>query len=300
MPSARKVVVFGGTGMLGSRIVRRLSAAGVPVRVAVRHPERVETLSGPVEAVAADIRAVTRDAPALAGASGVVNAVGLYTEQGDATFEAVHAEGAARLASAAREAGIDRLVHVSGIGADPASADAYIAARGRGEEAVRRAHPGAVVVRPSALFADGEGLVETLAGIIRRAPVFPLFGTGRTRLQPVDADDVAEAICRLLEPERATEPVYELGGPWVVTYRELVELVAARLGRRRVLMPVPFAAWSAAARLLAVVSRAPPLTPAQVALMREDNVCDPQRPSFDALGMSPAALDSVLDRLAPG
>jgi len=300
MSPSRKVVVFGGTGMLGRRIVRRLSAAGVPVRVAVRHPERVDIRPGLVEAIAADIRAVTPDSPALARATDVVNAVGLYAEHGDATFQAVHAEGAGRLAAAAREAGIERLVHVSGIGADPVSADAYIAARGHGEQAVRMACPGAVLVRPSALFADGEGLVESLAAIIRRAPVFPLFGRGRTRLQPVHADDVAEAVCCLLDPARAADPVYELGGPWVVTYRDLVERIADRLGRRRVLLPVPFAVWSAAARTLAAVSSAPPLTPAQVALMRQDNVRDPARPSFDALGMSPVSLDSVLSHFAAG
>ena len=234
----RVVAVFGGTGFLGRRVVRHLPGRGFRVRVASRHPERAPSPLGPegegAEAVRADVRDEGAVASALAGASGAVNAVALYAERGGRdTFRAVHVEAAARMARLARAAGVERLVHVSGIGADPASASGYIRARGEGEAAVREAFPGATLVRPSAMFGPDDRFLTTLARLLRTLPVYPLFGRGRTRLQPVHVEDVAEAIARVLAgAPGAGHPCYELGGPRVYSYAELLRVVADRTGAR--------------------------------------------------------------------
>jgi NADH dehydrogenase len=187
------------------------------VRVISRRPERAPSLLGPdgmgAEAVGADVHDEASVASALAGAFGAVNAVSLYVERGGReTFRAVHVEAAARVAGLARAARAERLVHLSGIGADPASASAYIRARGEGEAAVREAFPGATLVRPSVMFGPDDRFLSTLARLLRILPVYPLFGRGRTRLQPVHVEDVAEAIARVVAGSTgAGHPCYELG-----------------------------------------------------------------------------------------
>jgi len=254
------VTVFGGTGFLGRSIVARLGAAGARVRVAVRHTtEGVPPQGGDVEVVYADVRDGTTVAQAVRNSDAVVNAVGLYVEHGEATFQAVHVDGAQEVARAAREAGIGRLVHVSGIGADVNSESSYVRSRALGERAVREACPEAIILRPSVLFGRGDALFRSLAAITRISPVFPLFGDGSTRLQPVFVGDVAKAVVKAVGSPTTRGKVYELGGPRVYRYRELVELVLVHLKRRRLLVPVPFVVWEIQAALLGVLPN-PPLT----------------------------------------
>ena len=184
------VCVFGGTGFLGRRLVRRLLADGAAVRVAVRHPDRGRSALGAaglerVVVIRADVRDQAAVAGAVAGVDAVVDAVSAYVETGGVTFEAVHEQGAKTLAREAAAAGVPRFVLVSGIGADPASGSPYIRARGCGEQVVRQEFPGATIVRPSAMFGPGDALFGTLAQLARRLPVLPLIGGGHTRLQPV-------------------------------------------------------------------------------------------------------------------
>jgi uncharacterized protein YbjT (DUF2867 family) len=305
----RIVTVLGGTGFLGRRVVRRLLDRGFAGRAASRRPERVPPLFGPdgagPEAVRVDVHDEASVAAALAGAYGAVNAVSLYVERGGGgrdTFRAVHVEAAARVARLAREAGLRRLVHVSGIGADPASSSGYVRARGEGEEAVRRAFPGATtVVRPSVMFGPDDRFLTTLARLVRTLPVLPLFGRGGTRLQPVHAEDVAEAIARVLDGAAgaAARPCYELGGPRVYTYAGLLRAVAGGIGagRRPRLVPVPFGLWQAFAALAERLPGAP-LTRDQVALMRRDNVAAADLPGLPELGIAPAAVEDVLPAVA--
>ena len=273
----RVVAVFGGTGFLGRRVVRHLLGHGFRVRVASRHPERAPSLLGPdvadLEAVGADVHDEASVASALAGAFGAVNAVSLYVERGGRdTFRAVHVEAAARVARLAREAGVERLVHVSGIGADPASASGYIRARGEGEAVVREAFPGATLVRPSVMFGPDDHFLTTLVRLLRILPVYPVFGRGQTRLQPVHVENIAEAIARVVAGATgAGHPCYELGGPRTYTYAELLRSVADRMRKRARLLPLPFALWEALA-FLAEFAPGAPLTRNQVALMRRDNV----------------------------
>src|SRR5690242_17520998 len=194
----RIVTVFGGTGFLGRHVVRRLRANGFTVRVACRHVRETEPgTDRKIQTIRADIRNPLSVEAALVNAWGVVNAVSLYIEQGPDTFHAIHVKAARTIAQEAREAGIQRLVHISGIGADTASPSLYVRKRAEGEQAVRESFPGAVIVRPAVLFGDDGGFVTTVLDLMHRLPAYPMFGRGQTRMQPVAVDDVAEAIARI-------------------------------------------------------------------------------------------------------
>jgi len=292
MEQARRIAVFGGTGFLGTQIVRCLRERGFAVRVATRHPGKPEP---GIEAVRADIADAASVTAALAGCDGAVNAVSQYVEAGQRTFRAVHVEAAALLARIARDTGLRQLVHVSGIGADAASTSTYISSRGQGEQAVQAAFPSAVVFRPAVLFGPGDAFLTVLATLLRRTPVFALFGEGRTLLQPAYVGDVARAVAERLGG-RHEGGVYELGGPDVLSYRALVEKIAMRLGRRRVLLPVPFVLWHAAAAVAELLPGAP-LTRNQVELMRIDSVASAQLPGFGALGITPRSIDEILPQV---
>jgi NADH dehydrogenase len=292
----RRVTVFGGSGFLGRRIVERLAADGAEVRVAVRHPERAAFLArfgrtGQITAVRADVWDAASVAPALAGADAVVNTVGHYVERGDASFEAIHGQGARHVAETAAAAGVRRLVHISGIGADPASDSPYVRARAVGERLVREAFPAATILRPSVMFGPNDFL-ERLAGIARVMPAIPLFGVGDVRLQPVYVDDVAAAVVKALATPEAAGQLYELGGPRVYTYEALVRLVLEQTGRRRLLLPVPYTVWHALAAVTAPLPRRP-ISRDQVKLMQKDNVVSPGALTFADLGITPSPLEAI-------
>jgi len=300
----RLVTVFGGTGFLGRRIVRRLLGRGFAVRVAARHPERVQAVFRPDQpvplAVAADVRDEAAVAAALAGAFGAVNAVSLYVETGRTSFDAVHVDGAARLARCAREAGVERLVHVSGIGANPDSTEPYIRARGRGELAVTEAFAAVTLVRPAVMFGHDDAFLTRLIKLVRTLPVYPMFGRGQTRLQPVYGDDVAEAITRVLDrSDGADRPCYELGGPRVYTYQELLQSIAKAMGTRVRTVPMPFAVWRALGGVAEFLPGTP-LTRNQIALMKRDNVASDDRPGLPELAVTPTAVEAIVRQIAGG
>lgn len=279
----RRFAVFGGTGFLGRRVVEHLLYAGHRVRIVARRPDRCERLlrHANAEAFQSDIlRPETFDG-ALRAVDGALNAVSLYRETGDLTFDAVHCEAAGQLAAAAGRAGVRRYVQISGIGANAASRDRYIRARGRGEVMVREAFSDAVVVRPCAMCEPDDALMSTIVSAARRLPVYPLFGRGRTCLQPVHVDDVAMACAELLSAARVDE-FYEFGGPRVLSYRQLVEEVAAAHGLGVRMMPVPFSVWRALAVASDYLPHAP-ITPSQVALMQQDNVASADAPGLPTL-----------------
>ncbi len=283
-----KVVVFGGTGFLGRRLVRRLATEGTTVCVAVRHPGRARsTLCAAGLDRVTVLRADVRDqaSVAVAAADTVINAVSAYVEKGGVPFKAIHEKGAATVAREAAAAGVGRLVFVSGIGADPRSGSRYIGARGRGEQAVQRAFPDPAVVRPGAMFGPGDALFGTLADLARLLPVLPMSGGGRTRLQPVYVEDVAEAIVRMLADPGTAGQTYEFAGPEVYTLRDLVSFTLCLVGRRRLLVPVPFAVAKVQARLFELLP-SPPLTTAQVDLLKANNVGSGVLPGLRELASS--------------
>jgi uncharacterized protein YbjT (DUF2867 family) len=286
-----RVTVFGGTGFVGRRIVRQLSGSAL-LRIASRRPAAVE--GDNVEQVSADAHDEHAVEAAIEGADGVVNAISLYREHGGDTFHSVHVAAAARIAAAARRAGVKRLVHLSGIGADAASRSPYIRSRGEGEAAVQAAFPGAVVVRPAVMFAPDDAFLTTILGLLRTLPAYPLFGDGRTRLQPVYVDDVAAAVAQILRQTSRPQAIYELAGPRVYSYGELLRIIARSAGLRPRLMPVPFGLWGAAAGLAEILPHAP-LTRNQVELMQIDTTASGSRPGFGQLGISPRSLEDELE-----
>ena len=286
--------VFGGTGFVGRRVVRHLRESGTKVRIVSRH--RALGKYDGIEQIAADARDQRSVEAAVAGADGVVNAISLYVEHGSDTFHSVHVETAAKIARAARQARIRRFVHVSGIGANTTSPSPYIRSRGEGEAAVQTAFPGAVIVRPAVMFAPDDAFLTTILRLLRSLPAYPIFGDGRTRLQPVYADDVASAIAQILRQSRKPYPVYELAGPRVYSYEELLRTIARIARLRPVLMRMPFAFWDALAGVAEMLPR-PPMTRNQVELMQIDTTASESLPGFRALGISPRSLEEELEAI---
>ncbi len=298
--NGRIVTVFGGTGFLGRRIVRHLRYREFPVRIASRHPDRGRRLFGPddpqLRSVQADIHDERSVADALAGAYGVVNAVSLYVEHGQETFHSVHVESARRVAAQAHRGGVERLVHVSGIGADAASRSRYIRKRGEGELAVRAAFADALLIRPAVMFGPDDAFLTAILKLLRQLPIYPMFGRGRTRLQPAYVEDVAEAIGRVMQRAETPSMIFELGGPRVYSYEEVLRAVAHQAGLTRLLIPIPFAVWHALARASEMFP-SPLLTRNQVELMQVDTVSSPEMPGFVELGISPRSVEAILQTM---
>jgi uncharacterized protein YbjT (DUF2867 family) len=296
----RTVTVFGGTGFLGRRIVRHLRSRGFPVRISSRHPDRGNRPLGPDDPLLQSVRANIHDersvADALAGAYGVVNAVSLYVERGQETFHSVHVESAQRVAAQARRASVDRLIHISGIGADVDSQSRYIRKRGEGELAVRAAFGDALFVRPAVMFGPDDAFLTTILSLLRLLPIYPMFGRGLTRLQPAYVEDVAEAIGRAMQRPETRSTIFEFGGPRVFSYEEFLGAVAHQAGLEPRLVPIPFAAWNALAWASEIFAR-PLLTRNQVELMQIDTVSSPELPGFAELGISPQSVEAILQKM---
>ena len=293
-----RVAVFGGTGFLGRAIVDQLVAMGMTFRVAVRHPEPINLSDGTARAehlssVCADVADERSVGLALEGCDAAVNVVGLYVERGTDTFRTVHELGAMHVARQSARSGVKALVHMSGIGVDLNSQSSYVRSRARGELLVREAFPAATILRPSVLFGSEDKFLNTLMTIVRRSPVLALFGAGNTRLQPVYVGDVAQAVLRVLTTPSSQGKVYELGGPQIYRYRDLIKLVLKEADRSRILVPLPFFIWDTLARLLMLLPD-PPLTTDVVTLMRQDNVIGAGVPTFADLGLAPTSVKAVL------
>ena len=304
------VTVFGGSGFLGRHLVRRLAARGARVTVAVRNPESALFLKpmgdvGQITPVGADVRDGPGVVAAVQGADWVVNLVGVLYETRRQSFGAIHAQGAERIAKAAKAAGAKRLVHVSAIGADRHSSAAYARSKAAGEAAVAAAYPAATILRPSIIFGPEDEFFNRFAAMARVSVALPLFGGGETRFQPVYVGDVADAVVEALTDEGTAGTTYELGGPRVYSFRQLMELILAEIGRKRILLPLPFfvadAMGSVAEAMVAVLQSlplpfevAPPLTGDQAKLLRTDNVVSGDLPGLADLGITPTACEIIL------
>lgn len=300
----RIVTVFGGSGFIGRYVVRRLAAADWIVRVGVRDLESAAFLKvagdpGFVVPLAADITDDDSVARAVEGADGVVNMVGILYERGRRTFQRMHVEGAARVARAASAAGAKRLVQISAIGADADSPAEYGRTKAAGEKAVADAFPGATVLRPSVVFGPEDDFLNRFAQMARISPVLPVFPT---RFQPVWVGDVAEAVFRVLEDGGTAGKTFELGGPQVVTFRELMQIILKEIARERVLLPLPLGLAEIEAWFLEKLP-VPPLTRDQVKLLGMDNVVAPAAMTLRDLGIEPMAMEAIipsyLDRFRP-
>ncbi|WP_336976127.1 complex I NDUFA9 subunit family protein [Brevundimonas nasdae] len=289
------MTLFGGSGFIGSQAVRALARRGWRIRVAVRNPVlaiEIQPLGDPgqIQFMRCDITNPADVAQAVRGADAVVNLVGvLHDAGGKRGFDAVHTEAAKTIAEAAKAAGVERLVQISAIGADVASPSAYGRTKAQAEAAVRAVYPDAVILRPSLVFGAGDGFLNRFAAMATMAPALPLIGGGETRFQPVYVGDVAEAIARGVTRADAAGRTYELGGPSLYTFREVLELVRRETGRDRMLISVPFIIAKPLGSLLQLsrfVGLTPPLTRDQVLMLEKDNVV-----AADALGLSDLGID---------
>lgn len=289
------VTLFGGSGFIGSQAVRALARRGWRIRVAVRNPVlaiEIQPLGDPgqIQFMRCDITNPTDVAQAVRGADAVVNLVGvLHDAGGKRGFDAVHTEAAKTIAEAAKAAGVQRLVQISAIGADAASPSAYGRTKAQAEAAVRAVYPDAVILRPSLVFGAGDSFLNRFAAMATMAPALPLIGGGETRFQPVYVGDVAEAIARGVTRADAAGRTYELGGPSLYTFREVLELVRRETGRDRMLVSVPFIVAKPLGSLLQlsrIVGLTPPLTRDQVLMLEKDNVV-----AADAFGLSDLGID---------
>lgn len=284
-PAQQLVTVFGGSGFLGRHVVRALARRGYRVRVAVRRPDLANFLQplgsvGQIHAVQANLRYPDSVAAAVRGADAVVNLVGILSESGRQNFSNVQAQGARIVAHACASLGIERLVQISALGADRDSKSHYARSKAEGEAAVLELVKGAVVLRPSIMFGPEDTFFNRFASLARMLPVLPLVGGGETRFQPVFVGDVAKAVALAIDGKVAGGKIYELGGPEVKSFRELVEYVCEITGRRRFIASLPFPLARLQARILEIVNTLSLgllpdeflLTRDQVTLLESDNV----------------------------
>lgn len=295
------ITVFGGSGFLGRHVVRALAKRRYRIRVAVRRPELANFLQplgtvGQIHAVQANLRYPASVEAAMRDSAVAINLCGILFERGRQSFEAVQHVGAEQVALAAHAHGA-RVVHVSAIGADEQSPSAYARSKAQGEQAVRAASPDAVIVRPSVVFGPEDDFFNRFAALARFLPALPLIGGGHTRLQPVHAADVGEAIASLVETGAGAGKTYEFGGPEIRTMREIMDYVLAVTERSRMLVPLPFGLARAQAWFLQFLPN-PPLTPDQVELLRSDNVVSDhairEHRTLQGLGIVPASYEAIV------
>jgi NADH dehydrogenase len=290
--------VFGGAGFIGRYIVKRLAAEGLVVRVAGRDPERAIALKPmgvpgqvlPVRASVTDARSVEAS---VAGATVVINCVGILFESAGARFAAVQGEGPGIVAAAAAAAGVRRMVHLSAIGADAASPSVYARTKAAGEAAVLAAFPGATILRPSIVFGPEDGFFNRFGALARLSPALPTYGGGTTRFQPVYVGDVADAVMAALDRAEAMGRTYELGGPRIYTFKALLQYVLAETRRKRLLIDLPFSIGNLQARLFELLPT-PPLTRDQLLLLQRDNVVAEGALTLADLGITPKALEAIV------
>jgi NADH dehydrogenase len=296
--AAQTATVFGGSGFIGRYIVRELARTGTRVRVAVRHPDsagfvRPMGAVGQVTPVAANVRDDASVRAAIAGSEAVVNLVAVLYERGRQTFEALHVAGAERIARECAAAGVARLVHFSALGADPNSPAAYARTKAVGEARVHAAFPGATIMRPSIVFGPEDDFFNRFAVLARFVPALPLIGGGRMLFQPVFVGDVAAAVSAALASTVAAGKTYELGGPKVYEFRELLAMILELTGRRRLLVPMPFLVAELQACVLELLP-VPPLTRDQVRMLRSDNVTSRGALGLADLGIRANALEAIV------
>jgi NADH dehydrogenase len=252
---------------------------------------------GQIEVVQANIREPTSVSRALEGAEACVNAVAVLYESGRQTFEALHVAGARVIAETAAAQGVGRFVHISAIGAHMNSPAAYARTKAAGETAVREILPGAVILRPSVIFGPDDAFFNRFAAMAGLSPALPLIGGGATLFQPVYVGDVAQAVAAALVMPEAEGRTFELGGPQVHSFRDLMVLMLAVIQRRRFLAPIPFPLAELMGRggdIAAALGLTPPITSDQVALLRSDTVAAEGAPGLAALGVTPSALEPIL------
>jgi NADH dehydrogenase len=291
------VTVFGGGGFIGRHIVQRLAAAGHSIRIAGRDTERAARLCtmggvGQITPVSASVTHEASSARAVAGADIVINLVGILFEGRAGDFQRIQAEGAGRVARLAAAAGAKQFLHLSAIGADAGSPSLYAQTKAAGEAAVLAAFPSAIILRPSVVFGPDDQFFNRFAGLAAMLPFMPVVA-GDTRFQPVYVGDVAEAAMAALADPAAAGKVFELGGPRVMSMRQVLRYILDVTGRRRPMIALPEGFVRLQARLGELLPT-PPLTRDQLILLGKDNVVSPNALGFQTLGIEPKAVEAIV------
>ena len=300
--SEKLITIIGGSGFLGRHIVRALAKRGYRIRAACRRPDLAGHLQplgvpGQVMPVQANVRYPASLAAACDGAYAVINLTGVLYSAGAQSFDAVHAFGAEASAKAARAARARVFIQMSAIGADPGSSAAYARSKAEGEARARAAFPGAIILRPSIVFGPEDSFFNRFAGLARFAPALPLIGGGATKFAPVFVGDVAEAVARLVDRGEADGKTYELGGPEVLTFKQLMQFTLNTIERRRLLIPVPWSVARLQGLILGLLPK-PLLTADQVELLKSDNVVSEaaqrEKRTLDGLGIAAQGIEGIV------
>ncbi len=297
--SIKQVTVFGGSGFVGRAIVRALAQEGYQVRIACRRielAERIKTAGdvGQITLVRTNLRNAASVKAAVAGSQAVVNASGIAFQRGRQSYQTVHVEGSRSIAEAAKAAGVQRLVHMSGIGADQRnSTNKYIRSKVDAEDAIVAGFPDATILRPSVVFGPEDAMFNRMGQIAKQAPFLPVVGDGSARVQPVFVGDLGAAVVAVLERPDTARTVFELGGPRVYTYREIAALVLRETDRHKRILGIP-ASLMRIAGFFSEFLPVPPLTHDQVDLLVTDNVARPGAPGLAALGIEATAAEAIL------
>jgi len=294
---ARQITVFGGSGFLGRYVVRGLAKKGWRIKVATRRPNRAFFLRpmgqvGQIGFVKCDVADADQIAHALAGSQAAVNLAGILFQRGH-SFQDVHVDGPEAIAKGAARLGLGAFVHVSAIGADAESDARYAATKGEGEKRVREASPHAIIMRPSLLFGPEDQFFNRFAEMARFLPALPLIGGGRTKFQPVFVGDAAAAIVTALDDPHAQGRTYELGGPTIYSFKQLMEIMLTVIERERILVPLPFGIAFLKSIFLQLMPK-PLLTPDQVRMLKHDNVVSPTAHTLKELGITPTTVEAEI------
>jgi NADH dehydrogenase len=298
MHSPQQITIFGGTGFVGRHLVRRLAKTGAVIRVATRDAEKALLLKpmGDVGQIV-PVRCVVNNDASVARAIGnsdiVINLIGILFEKGRNNFQCMHVEAAARIARLAKEAGAKRLIQMSALGASESSPSKYARSKYAGEQAARTFFPNATIFRPSVIFGPEDNFFNKFASLARFSPALPLIGGGLTKFQTVYVGDVADAMMVALQRNSACGATFELGGPQVYSFRQLLELMLQVTGRKCCLVNIPFALAKLQASFLQLMPQ-PLLTRDQVELLKQDNVVSANAKTFRDLGINPTALELIL------
>ena len=296
------ITVFGGNGFVGRSLIQRLAKQGARIRVAVRNPDKAGRLRvlgevGQITPIPFSFKDPISIYNAIVSADFVVNLCGRLFEKGQSTFDLVHTQGPALIAKACADNKVKALVHLSALGANPNAESLYARTKGEGEIAVHSAFPQAVILRPSVMFGPDDRFFNRFADLATVAPVLVVFEGGKTKLQPVFVGDVAQAIVNCLDDSHAPGTLagqcFDLGGPEVYNFKELLQIMLTTINRKRPIISLP-AAFGHMLGLVAQYMPEPLITPDQIKLLKQDNVVDPMALSFKELGIQPRAMDTVL------
>jgi NADH dehydrogenase len=288
------ILVTGGTGFVGSHLIRLLRGDDIPVRAVVREPDKAQPLRElGVDIVKGDIADKSSLEKAAAGVERVVHLVGIIQETAGATFSGVHVGGTRNLLEASRKAGVRHFVYQSALGTRPGARSRYYRTKWEAEELVRASGIAFTILRPSLIYGPGDQFTIRLAEMIRMSPVLPVIGTGRSRVQPISVDDVAACVRKIVTSDSFLNEIYEIGGPEQLTYEEVTAMIADAMGIKRPTLHMPFFFVKTAARMLEAVLPRPPVTTDQLIMLQEDNVCG-MRDIRDAFGIEPLKFSEGL------